>query len=219
MLRGMLVLRSLSSKKDFEVFVDLLGEVGAVVVHGEEDTFEGQARVEGLGDAVERGHELGYAFEGEVFGLHGDEEAVGSDQGVEGEEIESRRAVEQDEWVVGADRGEGFAELEFAIFERDELNRGADEVFAARNELEGIDFGREKGFGDGGVAEEDVVDAEAGVFAVFCASEAETSGGVGLGVAVNEQGGEAFEGDGGREIDRGSGFTDSAFLVDDSDDL
>ncbi len=104
--------------------------------------------VEGLGDAVEGGHELGDAFEGEVFGLHGDEEAVGGDEGVEGEEIEGRGAVEEDEGVVGADGSEGLAELEFAAFEGDELDGGADEVFAAGDELEVVDFGGEEGFGE-----------------------------------------------------------------------
>ena len=118
--------------------------------------------VEGLGDAVEGGHELGDAFEGEVLGLHGNEEAVGGYEGVEGEEIEGRGAVEDDEGVVGADGRDGVAELVLAAVEGDELDGGADEVFAAGDELEGVDFGGEEGFGDGGVAEEDVVDAEAG---------------------------------------------------------
>ncbi len=51
------------------------------------------------------------------------------------------------------------------------------------------------------------------------ASEAEASGGVGLGVAVDEEGWKAFEGEGGGEVDGGGGFADSAFLIDDGDDL
>ena len=48
--------------------------------------------------------------------------------------------------------------------------------------------------------------------------EAEAAGGVGLGVAVDEEGGDAFEGEGGGEIDGGGGFADATFLVDDGDD-
>jgi len=65
------------------------------------------------------------------------------------------------------------------------------------------------------VAEEDIVDAEAG----FVPREAEAPGGVGLGVAVDEEGLEAFQGDGGGEVDGGGGFADPALLVDDGDDL
>src|SRR5216683_3171902 len=118
-------------EEGFEVLGDLLGEVGAVVVHGEEDSLEGEGGVERLGDAVEGGHELGDAFEGEVLGLHGDEEAVGGDEGVEGEEVEGWGAVEEDEGVVGADGGEGVAEAILAAVLGDELDVGADEVFAA----------------------------------------------------------------------------------------
>ena len=90
--------------------------------------------VEGLGDAVEGGHQLGDAFEGEVLGLHGDEEAVGGDQRVQGEEVERGRAVEQDEGVFGADGLEGLAEAELAAVLADELDVGADHVLAAGDE-------------------------------------------------------------------------------------
>jgi hypothetical protein len=205
----------LFSEEAFEVFSDLLGEVGAVVVHGEEDAFEGEGGVEDLGDAVEGGHELGDAFEGEVLGLHGDEETVGGDEGVEGEEVEGGGAVEEDEGVVVADGGEGVAEAILAAVLADELDVGADEVFAARDEGEIGDFGGNDDVVGGGVAHEEVVDAEAG----FVAGEAEASGGVGLGVAVYKEGRETFEGEGGGEVDGGGGFADTTFLVDDGDDL
>ncbi len=115
----------------------LLREVGAVVVHGEENAFENEARIEGLADTVKGAHELGDALEGEVLGLHGDQEAVGGDERVQGEEIERGGAVEEDEGVVGADGLDGVAELEFAAVEGDELYGGSDEVFAAGNELQG----------------------------------------------------------------------------------
>ena len=135
------------------------------------------------------------------------------------EEIQGWRAVEEDERVVGADGGEGFAELEFTAFEPNELDCGADEVFAAGNELEIVDFGGKKGFGEGGMAEEDVVNVETGLFSIAGAGETEASGGVGLGVAVDEQGREALEGDGGGKVDGCGGFADSTLLIDDGDDL
>ncbi len=171
--------------------------------------------VEGLGDAVEGGHELGDAFEGEVLGLHGDEEAVGGDQRVEGEEVEGRRAVEEDEGVVGADGLEGVAEAEFAAF-------GVTSSMLApmRFLLPGMSLRVAISVARSAsaavvCAEEEVVDAETG----FVAGEAEASGGVGLGVAVDEEGGKAFEGEGGGEVDGGGGFADSTLLVDDGDDL
>ena len=67
--------------------------------------------------------------------MHRDQQAVGRYERVEGEQIEGWGTVEKDEGVVGADRFDGVTKLEFASIERDELNCGSDEVFAARNKL------------------------------------------------------------------------------------
>ena len=77
------------------------------------------------------------------------------------------------------------------------------------------DFGGQDGVGGGVAAHEEVVDGGA----VVVAAEAQASGGVGLGVAVDEQGREAFEGERGGEVDGGGGFADAALLVDDGDDF
>lgn len=176
-------LEELVVEERFEVLGDLLGEIGAVVVHGENDTFEGEAGVEGLADAVERAHEFGDAFEGEVFGLHGNEKSGSGDERVEGEKVERGGTVEKDEGVVSADGVDGVAELVLAAVEIDQLDGGADEIFAAGNELESIDLGGESRLCNGGVADEDVVDAVAG----FVAGEAEATGAVGLRITVDQE--------------------------------
>ena len=198
-----------------EVFADLLGEVGAVVEHGEQHAFEGEAGIEAGGYAVEGGHELGDSLEGEVFGLHGDEEGVGGYEGVEGEEVEGGGAIEEDEGIFGANWLECFAEAGFAAFDGDELEVRPDHVAGSGDEGEVCDFRGEDDLAGGGVAEEEVVDGEAG----FVAGKAEASGGVGLGIDVEEEYGNAFKGDGGGQIDGRGGFADSALLVDDGDDL
>ena len=143
------------------------------------------AGVEGLGDAVEGGHELGDAFEGEVLGLHGDEEAVGGDEGVEGEEIERRRAVEQDEGVVGADGLEGLAEAELAALPGLTSSMLAPMRFLLPGTRERLAISVGWMTSAAGVAaDEEVVDRGA----VLVAAEAEAAGGVGLGVAVDEEG-------------------------------
>ena len=64
-------------------------------------------------------------------------------------------------------------------------------------------------------ADEQVIDGEP----VVVASEAHAAGGVGLWVAVDEEGWEAFLGEGGSEIDSGGGLSDAALLVYDGDDF
>ena len=69
--------------------------------------------------------------------------------------------------------------------------------------------------GGGCLPDEQVIDGEP----VVVASEAQAAGGVGLGVAVDEEGWEAFLGEGGGEIDGGGGLSDAALLVYDGDDF
>ncbi len=114
---------------------------------------------------------------------------------------------------------EGVAEAVLAAVLGDELDVGADEVLAAGDEREVGDVGGEDDLVDGVMAHEEVVDVEAGLAIIILTGEAEATGGVGLGVAVDEEGGEAFEGEGCGEVDGGGGLADSSLLVDDSDDL
>ena len=57
-----------------------------------------------------------------------------------------------------------------------------------------------------------------GAVAVGIAEEAETAGGVGLGVAIDQQRARAEGGERRRQVDGGRGLADSALLVGDCDD-
>ena len=162
-----------------------------------------------VADAVDGVHEFGDAFEGEELALDGDEDGIGGDQGVEGQEVEGGRAVDDDEAVIVADFGDAFAEAEFAVGHVDEFEVGADEVFVGGDEGEAFEFGGDDGVGRRGVAQEDVVDA--GPLAVF--GDAEAGGGIALGVGIDDEDTEVIGGQGGGQVDGGRGFTDPAFLV------
>src|ERR1035437_134650 len=62
-----------------EVGGHLTGKVGPVVVHGEEDTFDGQGVLEGFANPVDGVHEFGAAFQGEEFALEWYEDGIGGD--------------------------------------------------------------------------------------------------------------------------------------------
>ena len=108
-------LEELFAEEVAEVLGDLLGEVGAVVVHGQQDALDGDVGIEGGAYAFERGDELGDAFKGKVLGLHGDDEGVGCGEDVEGEEVEGRGAIEDDEVILVLDGLRGLAEAESAV--------------------------------------------------------------------------------------------------------
>ncbi len=191
-----------------------LRQVGAVVEHGEDDAFDGETAVELDPDAVDGIEQLGDAFEGEVLGLHRDENGVGRDQGVEGEEVERRGAVEDDELEAVADGLEGATEAILPGVEGDELDVGAEEIFVGRDDGEEVELGGLESVGSSEVAHQDLV----GVGTVRVAEEAEAAGSVGLWVAVDQEGWGLVRGERGGEVDGGGRLADAALLVGDRDD-
>ena len=109
-----------------EIGGDLAGEVGAVVVHGEENAFNFEGMLEGFADSLDGIDEFGDAFEGEEFALNGDDDGIGGEEGVEGEEVECGGAIDEDELVIVAEFGDAVAEAVFAAFDIDEFEVGAD---------------------------------------------------------------------------------------------
>ena len=136
MLRGIDGLVEELAEEGLELAGDSLGEVGAVVEHGEDDAFDEEAGVEGLADALDGVEQFADAFQGEVLGLHGDEDGVGGDQGVEGEQVERGRTVEDDDLELVANGLQGVAEAVLAEFGVDQLDVGSDEVLGGGDDFE-----------------------------------------------------------------------------------
>ncbi len=91
---------------------------------------------------------------------------------------------------------------------------GSNEVLGGGDDFELLDFGGLEKLGGIGVAHEEVVGS--GALGVFVESEA--GGGVGLRIAIDEEGWDAAGGEAGGEVDAGGGFPYSAFLVGDGND-
>jgi hypothetical protein len=206
-------LEDLILEEFFQVVGHLAGEVGAVVVHGEEDAFDLEGVFEGLADAFDGIDELGDAFEGEELALDGDEDGIGGDEGIEGEEVEGRGAVDEDVVEIVADGFKAFAEAPLAAGEVDEFDISGDEVFVGGNDAEAFDFGGNDDTREVVGAEEGVVDSEV----AGCFGDTEAGGGVALGIGVDEEDAEVIGGKGGREVNRRCGFADAAFLIGDGD--
>ena len=106
------------------------------------------------------------------------------------------------------------AQAVLAVVERDEFDVGAEQVLVRRDEAEVVDLGGERRLLGRDLAHDDLV----GAGAVGIAEEAEPAGGVGLGIAVDQQRARAERGERGRQVDGGRGLADSALLVRDCDD-
>lgn len=124
-------------------------------------------------------------------------------------------AVDQDEVVAvfGGEGLKGHGEALEVVIGAGDVDFGPGEIHFGGDEVEPGDGGGLDDAGDGLVVEQNVVDAGAGGF-----FHAEATGGVGLGVQINQQDLLAALGEAGGQIDGGGGFADSAFLVGDGND-
>src|ERR1035437_10428841 len=98
-------LEHLVAKKAGEVGGDLTGEVGAVVEHGQQDTFHCERMSKKVANSVDGIHQLGDSFQSEELALNRNQDGVGGDQRIQGEQIQRRRAVDQNEAVGFANPG------------------------------------------------------------------------------------------------------------------
>src|ERR1700722_16928053 len=139
----------LGAEETAEIGGDLLGKRRPVLIHREQDAFDGWLRVDGSAKAHERIEKLGDAFEGQVLALNGHQNGVTGGEGVNGEQIKRRSAINQDVVVFGKNAGHDRFQLVFPIFDRHELDRRADEIFVGWNEVETFDLGIENDTFDG----------------------------------------------------------------------
>jgi hypothetical protein len=166
-----------------EIGGDLTGQVSTVVVHREEYALYLKGVTKGVADAVDGVHEFGDAFEGEELTLDRDDGGVGSYEGIEGEEVERGRAVDEDEVKIAADGGDAFSEAVFALGEADKFEIGPCEVFIGGDQGEAFEGGWDDDIFGGSFSEEEVVNA----WALETFGNAQAAGSVALGVAVDDQ--------------------------------
>src|ERR1017187_1151174 len=168
---------------------------------------------EGVADAVNGVHQLGNPFQSEEFALDGHQYGVGGDEGVQGEQVQGGRAVDEDKAVILADFRDALTKAEFAVGDVHEFQVGADQVLVCRYEMEPLKIGRHDCVFWRNIPKQYVIGAWPG--RVF--GNAGARGGVAMGIGVDHYYSEVVCGQRGGQIDGGRGLTDSAFLIGDSE--
>src|SRR5262249_52002939 len=79
-----------------DLFDDLTGEVGPVIVHGQKNPFDLESRVQGGSNPSQSSHQLGYSLECHVLALHRDQNRLRRDERIESQDSEGRRGIEKD---------------------------------------------------------------------------------------------------------------------------
>ncbi len=136
-------LKHLVPEEPLQVIPNLVGEICPLIVHGQKYPFDRQSRIVGATDSHERVEELGNAFQSKILALDGDENGVGSDERVEGEEIEGWGAVEDDIAKLVVNRLKLFREQVFTMVVVDKLNRRSNHVAVGGDEVKALDGGFE----------------------------------------------------------------------------
>ena len=190
---------------------DLRGKAGAGVKHGHDDAENFQARIDaGIADLAENTMASGDAFEGVILALQWDDEEVRGGEGVETEEAEGWRAVNHNE-VEGAACHDGLQHARKAmqmIFRLGHFQFRAAQIDFARDDGQILEGGGLDFFGEAAFAKERAIGA--GAFEFF---EADTAGGVGLGIKIEQKRPFAGDREAGGDVDGGSCLADATFLI------
>ena len=102
------------AKVGFQFGGNILGEIGALVEHGEHHALDRKPGIKVLADPFDGIEQLANALQGKVLGLHRDQDGIGGNQSIEGEQIEGRRTVEHDVLEAREEGLDGIAQAVFA---------------------------------------------------------------------------------------------------------
>src|SRR5258708_1189897 len=105
--------KELVAEKLVQLGRDLLREVGTVVEHSQEHALNFKLGIQSGANALDGVKELGDAFQGKVFRLHGDQHRIGGDQRIQGQQVERGGTVNHDEVELFVDGLESVAKPEF----------------------------------------------------------------------------------------------------------
>ena len=202
----------LAGKVPPHLLCHLIGEIRAAVVHRQQHAEHADAWVQPPLDGAQRGHQVAQALQREIFALHGDQHAVRRAQGVERQQLQRGRAVDEDIVVFVLELLQRVFQTEFALLQLDQLHARAREVGAGGDDV--AEVGVDDGFFRGNLPDDHLIGAVRRVFFVH----AEARGGVCLRVKIAEQNAGTGGGQRRGEVDGGGGFPDAALLIDDCND-
>ena len=194
-----------------EVIADLLAEAGAGIVHGKEYAQNGEVGIQAaFADFFNEVENFADPLQGKVFALDRDEDAFGGHEGAGHEEADAGRAIEDDEIKGGVvfQGGEGLADAEEGVLKGSQFDLGPGQIQFRGQHLKAGLACRLKHFHRAGLAEENGVEALAGD-----GFEAESAGGVGLGVEVDQEDAVPSLRRAGGKMNGGGRLADATFLV------
>ena len=194
---------------------DLQAQVGARVEHREHDALNLQAAIERLLHARDRTHQRGDALQRVVFALNRDEHAVGSAQGVDRDQAQGGRTVDEHVIEPVANGGQRLAQRVFAVLGARQLQLRAGQADVRGQQRQAFDPRVRERLPGRARARKHLVD-RAGV---RLHAHAQSAAGVALRVRVHDEHALALRGHAGAEVDARGRLAHAALLIRDGDDL
>ena len=198
-------------------------QVGASVVHGQDDRGHLERRIQVLLDHPNVVEQLREPLQRVVLGLNGDENFTRCHEGIDGEQAKARRTINEDIveprksllLPVGEVLLQRARQALFTRNEGDQLDLCSGQVDRSRSHHQplyiraGLDH-----ISHGQFVNEDIVDT----VHIRIVGDGQRRGGVALGIDVNDQDLHARSRQGCREVDRRGGLADTALLIGHGDD-
>ena len=188
------------------VGLDLTSQASPPVDHRQQDSCNGQARIEPRAHELDRVEQLREALERVVLGLHGHEHGIGGGERVHGQRAERRRAVDEDQREARRSAAQRLRQEALPVLALRELDGCARQLGPGRHEMEVAEARRLCQRLQGSAVEQVV--ARRAVRAL-----AEAGGRVRLRVEVDDEHLLAGVGEAGGEIDGGRRLPHAALLV------
>lgn len=191
----------------------LAGEPRPPIEHRQDDAEDLQPRVEHSTDQVEGVAELAQSLQGVELTLDRDDDRLGRGEAVHREQSERGRAVHQEVVVLARCRLQRHLQPGLARQRTGQLDLCPGQVHRCGRDPEVGDASIDDGRREGARVEEAVVDGRCEARLIH----ADPTGGVRLGVHVNEEDSAAESGEAGAQVDGRGRLPYAAFLVDDCD--
>ena len=196
-----------------EMLADFLGylggEIGSAVKHGQRHAEDLQPGIHFPFHHPQSGHQIAETFQCVIFTLYGNQNTIRGAETVEGQQFQRRRAVDENDIIIGFCAEQYFFQLPFPVVCVDQFHSGTGQVGCGRQYV--AVFGMDDGIFQRNIIDGDIID---GIFD-FAFVHTQTRCGICLGVKVAEQDVQSQIMEGSCQIDCGCGFAHAAFLVDD----
>ena len=187
---------------------DIIAEVVAHVIHRAQQALDFQPRIEPFAYRLDRIDQAGKPFEREVLALHRDQHAMCGGQGIQGQQVQRGRTINQDRVVAITELVELFLEPMLTRQRVHQLDFGRGQIAAAGQQVESA-----LGLDDGILNRRFLKQHIAAVR--FCGALVDSSGHrrIALRIEIDQQHTTTRLGQRSGEIDGSSRLADSAFLV------